>query len=509
MGRSRSCLSAHGHVGRRALGPRGAAVVALATLTLVVAVPAGALAPLKKPGAPTAVHATGVVSGVAVSWTPPVADGGTAITGYTVTASPGAETCTTTGATLCTVMGLTPAHSYLLWVQASNSVGLGRPSGRAKAIPAQSPVVSSDNAYLFLDQMMDQYATGSTLRLVQSFTGGVLQQRRFTDSVTYDDALVIDALLARGTGDDFARAQVLGDALLYVQANDPAHDGRIRAAYAPDVLTSPGAVTASDPTSDVGNMAWVGQALVQLYAGTGDSSYLAGATEIADWIQANAYDARGAGGYTGGMNGDGTTILWKSTEHNVDVYAFFTMLATETGDPAWAIRADWAKRLVDAMWSPAQGMFDVGTLDDGVTVNDQDQPEDVNSWSYLALADPAHASSIDWDIANLAVTVKGFTGVSVCLGARTGIWYEGSAHLAAALEARNGPGDRAQADSFLGALSYAQLEGKGADGMGIIAASRNGLGDCDGGSYFASLHTGATAWYLLAMMGANPFHLLG
>ena len=44
--------------------------------------------------------------------------------------------------------------------------------------------------------MMDKYAKGSTARLVQSFDGGPL--KNFNDAVTYDDALFVDALLARG-----------------------------------------------------------------------------------------------------------------------------------------------------------------------------------------------------------------------------------------------------------------------------------------------------------------------
>ncbi len=44
--------------------------------------------------------------------------------------------------------------------------------------------------------MMDRYATGSTPRLVQSFTGGVLGRNHFTAAETYDNAVLIDAYLA-------------------------------------------------------------------------------------------------------------------------------------------------------------------------------------------------------------------------------------------------------------------------------------------------------------------------
>ncbi len=48
------------------------------------------------PGAPTAVSGTsGGLTQSVVSWTAPAANGGSAVTSYTVTSSPGAFTCTT------------------------------------------------------------------------------------------------------------------------------------------------------------------------------------------------------------------------------------------------------------------------------------------------------------------------------------------------------------------------------------------------------------------------------
>jgi hypothetical protein len=152
----------------------------------------------------------------------------------------------------------------------------------------QAPMASSGSvskAYDFLRLTMDKYTKGSTPRLVQSFDGGPL--KNFTDAVTYDDALFIDAMLSRGTLDDIARSKVIGNAFLYVQAHDKAGDGRLRAAYAPKPLRSPHDVIVRDNTSDVGNMAWVGQALVQLYTKTSDRSYLNGALAIANWLQSN------------------------------------------------------------------------------------------------------------------------------------------------------------------------------------------------------------------------------
>lgn len=381
--------------------------------------------------------------------------------------------------------------------------------GEASAAPT-----SLQNAYSFLNQMMDRYQTGSTPRLVQSFTGGILGAQDFTDSETYDDALVVEAYVAEGGPTGLGRAEAIANALLLVQMHDPAHDGRIRVAYAPSGLVTYNKrgkervqVRIRDKTSDVGNMAWVGMALVDLYGATGGAQYLGGAEDIADWVVSHCYDTRGSGGFTGGDSANGKRITWKSTEHNIDLYGLFTMLATATGNAKWTVDASWAKRFVTAMWNSTSGSFWVGTTGNGVTPNTSEQPEDVNSWSYLALQNPLYERSVSWDVENLSVSSGGFNGVSFCLGDKTGVWFEGTAHLADALEVRNSPGDAAVASQYLTDIEYAQTSGPNTDGLGIIAASKNGLSDCDGDSYDASLHIGATAWYILASLHIDPFTL--
>jgi hypothetical protein len=382
--------------------------------------------------------------------------------------------------------------------------GPGAPPGPAPVSAGQLRA-SVANGYRFLDQMMDRYATGPVPRLVQSFAGGPLGARRFTASETYDDALVIDAYLAAGTPAGTARARVIGNGLLYAQAHDPRHDGRLRAAYAPAPLRRPADVTAVSPASLAGTMAWAGLALARLYAATGTRAYLTGAEAIGTWVQAHCRDTRGPGGYTGGENAGGQKLEWKSTEHNIDLYALFSMLAAQTHDPAWSARAAWARFFVTSMWDKAAGRFYAGTTTDGFTPNDGFLPEDVNSWSYLALRDARYAASVSWDTRNLAVSAAGYPGVSACRGDRGGVWYEGTAHVADALEFRGAPGDRARAARYLSSLDRAQARGPGAARGGIVATSRNGLGDCDGGTYSASLHTGTTAWYILAARKVDPF----
>ena len=319
-----------------------------------------------------------------------------------------------------------------------------RAGSRARPRPAARPARRLPGgvarAYQFLDQMMDLRTSGPAGRLVQSYTGGLLGQRGDITASTYDNALLIDAYLAEGTAGGVARAKTIGSALVYLQAHDRARDGRLRNGYAPVPLDAANDIQVTDPASSTGTLAWAGQALVQLYAATRIRAYLRGAIALGDWIQSRCSDGRGAGGYAGGDTAAGATIPWKSTEHNIDVYAFFRLLARETGNPAWSQRAAWARRFVASMWDPGQGRFYLGTTDDGVTPNDTAQVEDVNSWSYLALQDPAYAASVGWDVANLGVSAAGYRGVSYCTGDRTGVWFEGTAHVADALRLRISPG---------------------------------------------------------------------
>src|SRR5215467_15723130 len=77
---------------------------------------------------------------------------------------------------------------------------------------------SFNRVYSFLDEMMDAYAQGSTLRLIQSYSD---QQGLLSTAFTYDNAQVIHAYLLRGREDDIERARTIGNSLLYAQQNDP------------------------------------------------------------------------------------------------------------------------------------------------------------------------------------------------------------------------------------------------------------------------------------------------
>lgn len=91
------------------------------------------------PSTPTALSATSAAASAVLTWTAP-ADGGAAITGYTVTASPGGATCTAT-TTTCTVTGLTNGTAYSFTVTATNSLGTSSPSSSASTTPYGTPDV--------------------------------------------------------------------------------------------------------------------------------------------------------------------------------------------------------------------------------------------------------------------------------------------------------------------------------------------------------------------------------
>ena len=86
------------------------------------------------PGAPTGVSAAAGNAQATVSWVAPASNGGSAITGYTVTSNPGNLTCTTPGTLTCPVTGLTNGTPYTFSVTATNAIGTGPPSTSSNAV---------------------------------------------------------------------------------------------------------------------------------------------------------------------------------------------------------------------------------------------------------------------------------------------------------------------------------------------------------------------------------------
>ncbi len=108
--------------------------------------------PAHAPLAPAITSAVALDSRIEVQWVPAV-DGGSPVTGYTITASPGAVTTTSApGTTVAALTGLTNGTAYTISVVAANAVGAG-PAGtagpltpaahRAPAAPGQATAAAT------------------------------------------------------------------------------------------------------------------------------------------------------------------------------------------------------------------------------------------------------------------------------------------------------------------------------------------------------------------------------
>ena len=461
--------------------------------------------------------------------------------------------------------GLSRRQMMQMGVGAAATAGLlsaAPTAALASEISAETPAVSLNgptptqvsvsNAYLFLNQMMDAYVQGATVRLCQSYSDQIAGGTFYSTAFVYDNALLLLAYLARSSYGDLDRARTIGDALLYAQKNDPANDGRFRQAYFAGVPDNHGVyVTTGLPYfqgSATGDVAWPAIALAQLYRRTGGQKYLNGALWAANFVETTARDNVNVppGGY---YFGNGQTN--KSTEHNIDVYALYTMLAKLTGNPFWLNGAQHAQQFVQAMFDAPSGHFWTGTSDP-VNIFYNNSPEDVNTWSYLALQDPNYAISVDWVKTNLLTTdttfafnngwsyntalrlrVTGMTFASLSkLGTVLGdgsvdadaVWLEGTGHLIAALLLRKLPpgqdipsfhGDINLANSLIESCQVAQNSlgaGQTVNGSPLVAgqgltASTSILNTGFGFNYFPYLHIGATAWYVMGALGKNPLRL--
>ena len=148
---------------------------------------------------------------------------------------------------------------------AAATAGLVSAGTETLAYASPVPTTSMSNAYLFLDQMMDAYAQGSTVRLCQSYSDQIAGGTFLSTAFIYDNALLVLAYLARRTQQDTERAKVIGNALLYAQQHDPTPDGRFRQAYFAGVADSNGVYVTPGLSflqgSAVGDVAWPGIAL--------------------------------------------------------------------------------------------------------------------------------------------------------------------------------------------------------------------------------------------------------
>lgn len=152
--------------------------------------------PLSVPDAPTNVQVTRVFGGITVTWAAPALNGGTAITDYTVTASPndasGAVTCSWTtgdGALTCDLTGVSNTANYSIVVVATNSVGDSAGSTAASTNGYSAPGAPTISA-------MTPGNTTLTVSITPGTTGGLSR----TDYVYSLDNGVTFTSFATATG---------------------------------------------------------------------------------------------------------------------------------------------------------------------------------------------------------------------------------------------------------------------------------------------------------------------
>lgn len=112
-------------------------------------------APTAAPNAPTIGTATPYNAAASVTFTPPSGSGGSAITSYTATSTPGGITATGTASPI-TVTGLTNGTNYTFKVAATNAVGTGPQSAASNSVkplgslPGTTLTVTADTTSFFL-----------------------------------------------------------------------------------------------------------------------------------------------------------------------------------------------------------------------------------------------------------------------------------------------------------------------------------------------------------------------
>lgn len=392
----------------------------------------------------------------------------------------------------------------------------------------------------YLDDIKYHLDRRRHLRLLQSYElTSACDDRSLTNAAfTYDNALVLLALLARGNPEDLDRSRILADAFVYAQRSDryfhgDHFDGRLRSAYRSGELADsihtfaqlpgwseppcyPWREDAVQAGTSAGDVAWALIALLEASKVLNDTVYFETAVSLGNWIEVHCRDSSGPGGYTGGYEGwatDTTSEIhgqfkrrWKSTEHNIDIYVAFMHLYQITGMAQWEKRAEHARRFVESMWNDSLGCFWTGTEVDGKTPSAHSFPLDVNTWALLAFGNHGtYTRSIEWIENNCQVEgcsadcdIRGFDYNND----RDGVWLEGTAQMCLAYEVVGG---HEEAKVYLYELAKAQKECVHGNELGLVAACRDSVTTGFGWEYHSRLHVGATAWYILALRHHNPY----
>jgi hypothetical protein len=353
---------------------------------------------------------------------------------------------------------------------------------------------------------------------------------------TYDNALAVLAFLADGSADSLRRAKLIGDAFVQATKHDRAYtDGRFRTAYMPgDIALAPGWVVNGKVGSvpvpgfylenppryyevenidvDTGNNTWAMISLLALYKQFGDTNYLETAENVGLFIQTMRTNTATFPGFLSGIHQAETTTptirAYKSTEHNLDIYAAFSVLYQYTGQTQWLSGAILASNFVELMWETNRGCYLAGTTGGSPDSRNQSSgqlPLDTQSWTMLAIPGTLtrHPHLFDALEQYHRNQHDGFDGEDFN-DDMDGVWFEGTGQTAVDYAS---VGNSVRMDQLRSTLQAAQqIPPPFGDGMGIPAASHDGVSSGFSFSLFRRPHVGATSWNIFAQKGFNPFY---
>ena len=392
-------------------------------------------------------------------------------------------------------------------------------------------------AEIFIDDVYYDKNRTNDPRFCQSFVSLIdsIDIAQKNNANTNDNALeaITNLLLYKSTLDSqyLNDAELIGDAFIYALDHDRFFtDNRTRNGYKCgelarfDTVNLPGwwdetvkiwnedNVTLSTYT---GNVAWAGIALLSLFEATNNSKYINAAETIAGWC-INKTETNS--GFTGGFLGRDANqqkLTWKSTEHNLNLYALFARLYCLTFDSQYYDAALNAKHFVFKMWKNYDNFFWAGTKNDGDTIN-QDYakiPANIQALYILSLLDSTsiYSSGLSW--AKEYCYMQNFTSPNYSKSLNgfdynmdeDGIWFDVSATVALGYKLT---GNHSFADSVISEIEYVQNHGPMNinNNKGIVSADHNNVSSGSDWSANNRLSINATCWYILAKLGFNPYY---
>jgi hypothetical protein len=345
----------------------------------------------------------------------------------------------------------------------------------------------------------------------KSGSGAPDQPALRTAAFVYDNSLAVIALLACGEKSDALR---VGEALRlatvdYSRLRNVYRSGEVKDKPLPngwwDAKRSQWVEDASQDGTSTGNAAWAALAMFALFDATHDARWSPAAAKLGHWVIDNTSDARGAGGFNGGIDGFDAApkkVLWKSIEHNIDLIAVFDALDRVHVAGDWRKAETDARRFVDSQWDSASGHFFIGTQVDGVTPNRDSSALDAQLWAQLIPDAPK-----EWRRALIYVEREHAVPGGFDFNAdRDGAWIEGTAQAALVYRIVGRDADAQElfatidAQFSTGGMVYATREAKITTGLATSAS----VSSADF-YYYRMPHLGATAWAVLAAICRNPY----